>query len=295
MTTTSHRSPAAHEIIDRIAGLDALDAPAQKVAKSVRDVTPAGPVKDALSGTWLGHALHPLLTDVPIGTWTSAVLLDWLGGSRSAAAAERLIGLGLLSAVPAWVTGMQEWADSEYGDDGCAGSERFTPYPTPAPPCCSAPRCCCASAARAGRASSSRWPAPARSGPAASSAGTWPSGRASASTRRPSTEGPENWTPVMLDADLPEGESRYAEVAGVGIMVARHQGSVYALSNRCAHRGGPLDEGELSDGCVTCPWHGSVFRLADGGVERGPSAYPQPAWQVRVQSGVIEIKPPATT
>jgi nitrite reductase/ring-hydroxylating ferredoxin subunit/uncharacterized membrane protein len=295
MTTTSHRSPAAHEIIDRIAGLDALDAPAQKVAKSVRDVTPAGPVKDALSGTWLGHALHPLLTDVPIGTWTSAVLLDWLGGSRSAAAAERLIGLGLLSAVPAWVTGMQEWADSEYGDDGVRRVGAVHAVSN-----ASAAVLFGTSLLLRKRGSRGAGKLVALAGAGALGAGGFLGGHLAFGEglgvdQTTFEEGPENWTPVMLDADLPEGESRYAEVAGVGIMVARHQGSVYALSNRCAHRGGPLDEGELSDGCVTCPWHGSVFRLADGGVERGPSAYPQPAWQVRVQSGVIEIKPPATT
>jgi nitrite reductase/ring-hydroxylating ferredoxin subunit len=104
-------------------------------------------------------------------------------------------------------------------------------------------------------------------------------------------EPPEDWTTALRDDDLPEGESRFAEVGGVGVLVARHQGAVYALSNRCAHRGGPLDEGELHDGCVTCPWHRSVFKLEDGSVVRGPSAYPQPRWETRVRDGVIEIKP----
>ena len=101
---------------------------------------------------------------------------------------------------------------------------------------------------------------------------------------------PDEWTAALRESDLPEGESRYAEVSGVGVMVARHGGEVYALSNRCVHRGGALDEGELADGCVTCPLHGSTFRLADGGLERGPAAYPQPAWEVRVRDGVIELK-----
>src|SRR5919108_30564 len=85
MTTT-----AAHEAVGAIASLEALDEPARKVGKTVRDAVPAGPVKDALSGTWLGHALHPVLTDLPIGAWTSAVLLDWLGGEASRDAADPL-------------------------------------------------------------------------------------------------------------------------------------------------------------------------------------------------------------
>src|SRR5215210_6979403 len=108
MTTT-----AAHEAVEALAALEPLDGPARTVAKRVRDAVPAGPVKDALSGTWLGHALHPLLTDLPIGTWTSAVLLDWLGGDASKDAADRLIALGIAFALPASATGVTEWADSE--------------------------------------------------------------------------------------------------------------------------------------------------------------------------------------
>ena len=105
-------------------------------------------------------------------------------------------------------------------------------------------------------------------------------------------EPPADWTPALREADLPEGEARYAEVGGVGVMIARVDGEVHAIANRCSHRGGPLDEGELSDGCVTCPWHGSRFRLADGSVERGPAAYPQPAWETRISAGVIELRGP---
>ncbi len=65
---------------------------------------------------------------------------------------------------------------------------------------------------------------------------------------------------------------------------------MYALANRCSHRGGPLANGELSDGCVTCPWHGSTFRLADGKVVRGPAASSQPVWEARVTDGKVEVR-----
>src|SRR5215207_9043026 len=113
--TTSVRSPRVHEAVDQLAGLEAVDEPAKAIGKAVRDAVPAGPVKDALSGVWLGHALHPLLTDVPIGAWTSALLLDWIGGRGSERAADRLIGVGLAASVPTFVTGLTEWADSEVG------------------------------------------------------------------------------------------------------------------------------------------------------------------------------------
>src|SRR5215213_7905335 len=90
---TTLRSPAIHDAYDQLAGLEALDEPAKVVGKAVRDTVGPGPVKDALSGVWLGHALHPLLTDLPIGSYTSAVLLDWLGGRDARQAADRRIGL----------------------------------------------------------------------------------------------------------------------------------------------------------------------------------------------------------
>jgi uncharacterized membrane protein len=67
----------------------------------------------ALRGTWLGHALHPLMTDLPIGFWTSAITLDLVGGDDAQTAARRLVGLGVLSAVPTAVTGWAEWAGTE--------------------------------------------------------------------------------------------------------------------------------------------------------------------------------------
>src|SRR6185312_15230147 len=91
--------------------------------------------------------------------------------------------------------------------------------------------------------------------------------------------GPGEWTDVLDEAALPEGELRGVEVNGRGIVLARTAGRVQALADRCAHRGGALHEGELSDGCVVCPLHGSRFSLEDGSVERGPSAYPQPCFE----------------
>jgi nitrite reductase/ring-hydroxylating ferredoxin subunit len=74
------------------------------------------------------------------------------------------------------------------------------------------------------------------------------------------------------------------------VLLARHEGTVYALANRCTHRGGPLHEGDLEDGCVVCPWHDSKFRLKDGSVAQGPATSPQPSFETRVQEGRIEVR-----
>ena len=285
MTTT-----AAHEAVGAIASLEALDEPARKVGKTVRDAVPAGPVKDALSGTWLGHALHPVLTDLPIGAWTSAVLLDWLGGEASRDAADRLVALGIAFSLPAAVTGATEWADAESANDEV---RRVGAVHAAANVGALALFGASLAARRGGSRGAGRLLALAGAGVLGASG--YLGGHLSFADgvgvdETAFEDAPPDWTPALRDSDLPEGESRYAEVGGVGVLVARHEGRVYALSNRCAHRGGPLDEGELSGGCVTCPLHGSTYKLADGSIVRGPTAYPQPVWQVRVQEGVIELR-----
>ena len=293
--TSTRSSPAAHEFFDRVAALEAIDQPAKAIGKSVRDAIPGGPVKDGISGTWLGHTVHPLLTDLPIGTWTSALLLDWLGGKGSERAAERLIAVGLAATVPTVVTGLSEWADSEVGSPPVRrlGLVHAAANST-------ATLLFAASLAARRRRSRGAGRLLGLAGAGALGVGGWLGGHLSYAEgigvdQTAFEEPPESWTVALRDGELPEGESRYAEVGGVGVLVARVDGEVLAISNRCSHRGGPLDEGQLSDGCVTCPWHGSVFRLADGSVERGPAAYRQPAWQVRVREGVIELAGPSDT
>ncbi len=104
-------------VVERVEAASALDAPGETVAKTVRGVLSPGAVKDAISGTWLGHALHPMLTDVVIGSFTSATMLDLFGGKKSAQASERLIAIGIAAYGPTALTGVSDWADSEPGDD----------------------------------------------------------------------------------------------------------------------------------------------------------------------------------
>src|SRR5215207_8666147 len=94
-----------------------LDGIGKAVGKQVRSLVKQ-PLKDALSGTWLGHALHPLLTDVVIGTFLSTTLLDVAGGDEDGTAGARLIGIGMAAYLPTALTGVNDWADTEPVDDG---------------------------------------------------------------------------------------------------------------------------------------------------------------------------------
>jgi uncharacterized membrane protein len=100
-------------LVARLESIEALDVPARLAAKRVRRLIGTGARKDLLSGVWLGHALHPLLSDVPIGTWTSSIILDWTGGKGSRAAADRLVLAGLLAAGVTLASGWSDWADAE--------------------------------------------------------------------------------------------------------------------------------------------------------------------------------------
>ena len=98
-------------LVGRISRNKRLDIVGQTLGGTVSKFVKPGRVKDLLCGTWLGHALHPMLTDVPIGSFTSAMALDLLGGEDAAAGAQTLIGLGVLSALPTALTGLSDLSD----------------------------------------------------------------------------------------------------------------------------------------------------------------------------------------
>ena len=109
------RISALNSLVARLESVRTLDGPAQTAGRMVRGLVPDGAPKDVLSGAWLGHALHPIMTDIPIGTWTSAVLLDWTGGEKSRSAADRLLLTGVFAAGATAATGWSDWADAEQG------------------------------------------------------------------------------------------------------------------------------------------------------------------------------------
>jgi nitrite reductase/ring-hydroxylating ferredoxin subunit/uncharacterized membrane protein len=290
MTNARATRPRLHHLAERIGAVSDLDKPAEAVAKWVRGAIPKGPVKDALSGTPLGHALHPLLTDLPIGTWTSAVLLDLVGGRGARPASRLLIGAGLAASVPAATTGLNDWADTTPASDGVrrigavhavANVTGLTLF--------------AASLAARLRDRHASGVALGLAGAGAMAVGGHLGGhlsfaRAVGVDQTALESPPGDWTEVLDEAALPEGEPRCAQAGGDRIVLVRRGGQVFALADRCAHRGGPLHEGELAGDCIVCPLHGSRFRLDDGSVERGPSAYPQPTYEVRVENGRIAVR-----
>jgi nitrite reductase/ring-hydroxylating ferredoxin subunit/uncharacterized membrane protein len=291
MSTTEARRPRGYEAMEALANVEALDAAGEAISKWVRGAIPHGPVKDAISGSWLGHALHPLLTDVPIGLWTSAVALDWVGGRSSESAADRLVGLGIGATLPAIVSGASDWGDSTVGS---AAVQRIGLVHAVANVTATTLFGASLAARRSGARGRGKLLALAGTGVLSASAylgGHLSFAQGIGVDRTAFDEPGDAWTDVLADAELTEGQPRVADAGGIPVLLVRDGGEVLALSDRCVHRGGPLHEGTVEDGCVTCPWHGSRFQLRDGTLERGPAAYPQPAWEARVQDGRIAVRP----
>ena len=290
MSNARATRPRLHYLAERVGALTALDGPAEAVAKWIRGIVPKGPVKDTLSGTQLGHALHPLLTDLPIGTWTSATLLDVVGGRAARPAAERLIAAGVLAAVPTAASGLNDWADTTPADDGVRRIGAVHAVANVAALGLYAASLAARRSDRHGRGVALGLAGAGALGVGGHLGGHLSYSKAVGVDRTAFEAGPEDWTELYDDAALPEGELRAAKVDGQPVVLVRRNGRVHALGDTCAHRGGTLSEGEIVGDCVECPLHGSRFRLDDGGVERGPSAYPQPVYDARVAGGRIAVR-----
>lgn len=275
--------------VRRLEHADALDRPAGTVVNAINKWLPPGRVKDALSGTDLGHPVHPLLVTVPIGVWVSVGLLDALGGRSARAAARTLVGLGALAAVPATLTGASDWADTLGAERRIGAVHAASNYAAIAAYVASW------TARRRGRH---------RVGIGLSAAGAgllgvggWLGGHLTyaagvgVDTTAFSTL-PSEWTDAAPETALAGGEMGAVMVGTVSVLLVNRADGIVALSNRCTHRGAPLDDGSLDNRCIECPWHGSRFGVGDGQVMRGPATRPQQVYEARVRNGRIQVRQP---
>jgi nitrite reductase/ring-hydroxylating ferredoxin subunit/uncharacterized membrane protein len=272
----------------RLERADALDEPAGKLAKVVGAATRPRVVKNALSGTWLGHRFHPLLVPMPIGFWSGALLFDLVATRRARWAADTLVGAGIVAAVPTAAAGLSDWADAE-PDGRRVGLVHAS---------CNTLALLCYSSSLVARLLGARKAGVGLglAGAVAMSAGGYLGGhlayvQAVGVEKKRFAGGPAEWTSVLDAADLAEGAPRVVRAGDTEVLLYRDGGRLHALWASCTHECGPLAEGHFADGCVTCPWHGSTFRLADGKVVRGPAAASQPVYETRVtDGGKIEVR-----
>lgn len=279
------------DVVLRLGRVERLERVAVPIGKIVKKLLPKGPVKDLLSGTWLGHQLHPMLTDIPIGSFTSTTILDLFGTSRAQPAANVLAALGVASTLPTAAAGLADWSDTD-GPDRNVGVVHAA-----------------ANLVGVGFYTASLFAR--RQGKRGSATGLGLLGMGAMTfggylgghlmlvrglgVNHTFMEDPlTKWTFAVAESEIVEGVPKRVEVDATPIVIARFGNMVDALSNRCTHAGGPLDEGKFHGSgvnkCVTCPWHQSTFRLRDGAVMHGPASVRQPSYESRVRDRTIELR-----
>ena len=273
-----------------------LDNPAESLQKAIAGTFAASGkfgrrAQNALNGVWLGHPLHPVLTDLPIGFWTAALAfdaLDALGGQeRLRSAADAALGAGICTALGAAASGIADWQFTSDESrrvglihallNGSALTLNAVSFIL----------------RRRGRRTAGRGLSLA--GYAIASAAAYLGGHLVYEDRigvdhTAGQTAPADFTPVLPETDLLENQPRRADTPGMPVVLVRHGGQIYALADTCAHLGGPLSEGTLQDDSIVCPWHSSRFTLEEGRTLDGPSAFPQPTLETRVRAGQIEVR-----
>jgi nitrite reductase/ring-hydroxylating ferredoxin subunit/uncharacterized membrane protein len=271
--------------LERAEKLDGLVGLGQRCARLLRP----GRYRDALYGVWLGHPLHPVLAQAPIGLWLSATVLDaWPGpdgGQGGERAARRLVLAGLAAAAPAALAGAVDWSEQHEQQmrvgtvHAMANGAAVGLYAA-------------SLAARTRPASRALRLAGLATAGLAGLLGGHISFRLAAGANQaepvPHLVQP-GWHDLMPAAELTGPGPVKRMVGEVPVVAIREGDTVHVLAERCSHLSGPLAEGELDGGCLTCPWHGSVFRISDGTVVHGPATAPLPVFGVRVTGGMIQV------
>lgn len=266
--------------------LDTTAAVLKQVSEPLVGPNAPKPLKDALYGTWLGHPLHPAVTDVPVGAWTATAVFDVLGYER---AADASLKLGVLGALGSAVTGVAQWYDLQEMKEPRRLGALHASLNT------AALSLYLASWALRGNGSRGAGVATALAGYGIASASAWIGGdlsfRLGIGVSRVAFEEPSRkWRDAAALDDVPEGTLTRVEVNGIPVVLLREGDTIHAASATCTHVGGPLDEGERDGTCVTCPWHGSVFDLRDGQVVHGPATSPLHAFETRVHDGRVQLR-----
>ncbi|HEX7975343.1 MAG TPA: Rieske (2Fe-2S) protein [Anaerolineales bacterium] len=291
-----------HEFMEWIDRQSWLDSAGKSIQQVVSDLYSSGGqvglnIRDFLHGVWIGHPLHSVLTDIPLGAYTVGAVLETLemvtGDEGYGKSADASVLMGVAGAVGSALSGVTDWQHT-------TGSSRRVGLLHGALNTGALALYAASLLSRAGRDRRAGWSL-ALMGYALTLTAAYLGGNLVFDEKIGVNHAPEQdalpkkFTPVLAEADLPENQLRRVLVGEIPLLLVRRGGRIYALSETCAHLGGPLAEGTLKDNgpdgpSVVCPWHASSFALEDGRVLQGPSTFRQPCLEVRVRDGQIEVK-----
>jgi nitrite reductase/ring-hydroxylating ferredoxin subunit/uncharacterized membrane protein len=285
--------PAA--VAERVERAQVLDRPVSALSGLVVRALPPGRRADALHGVPFGQPAHPALVRLPLGCWASAVLLDLRGGLGAERAAATLVAAGVAAAVPAAASGLADWS-ALHSHQQRVGLVHAIAH-------AGATSLFAGSLLARATGRHGRGKLLSAGGLLAATAGAYLGGhlalRLGAGVSHAEPIGhlaALGWHDLCPLAELPEGRPARRQLGYLSVLAVRDGDAVRVLADRCSHLGGPLHQGRVAsvDGVprVTCPWHGSAFRLSDGAVLHGPSTARQPAFDARVTgSGMVQVRP----
>jgi nitrite reductase/ring-hydroxylating ferredoxin subunit/uncharacterized membrane protein len=281
--------------VDRLVDQPWIEDGANAAKESAGKVIDALPrrVRNFLHGVWLGHPFHPVVTDIVVGSYSTLALLDLAeaaGKNQMAPASDLALTTGLSSGMVAAAAGFTDW--HSLGGKAkkvgflhmllnVTGTLLYTGSLI---------------ARKVGNRSLGRILAFAGYGTLFGGAylgGHLVFAKKVGVDHAAGWETTNEFKYVMADADLMPGQLKRIELDGVAVALFRHGRRVVAMSDSCAHRGCPLSERGIIEGdSIRCSCHNSRYRIDDGLVIEGPSAHPQPVYDVRVRGGQIEVRQP---
>ena len=283
------------DIIDEQEWLDKTGAAIQPVILNAFKAAgkTGNDIKNFLHGKWLGHPVHPMVTDVPIGAWTTAAVLDTMelcGSKKYKPGADAAVSVGLVGAAGAALTGLTDWT-------GTTEIERKTGLVHAMLNVAATALYLTSLFLRRRKGSRGAAITLSMVGYGITAASAYLGGnlvyrkQVGVDHTAIPMGYPEDFLAVLPENELGENEMKCVHPGKADILLAKKNNRIFALAHTCSHLGGPLSEGELLDNCqVRCPWHGSVFSLKDGRVIDGPATEPQPKFDVRVKDGQIEVR-----
>lgn len=281
-------------MLDGLENTEIFDGGVEALGQKVRRMIRPGPVKDVLHGVPTGHPLHPLAVQVPIGAWTSAVLLDFVPGADKASRV--LIAAGLVSAGPAVISGLADWLEL-HPQQQRVGLVHAAANTTGTFLFATSLILRSSKHKRAGTiASAAALAIVAAGGTLGGQMAYRQAAGANHAESVPHLVVP-GWHALGELADIAPNKLQRRLVGEVAVVVWRAEnGKVSVLSDECSHLSGPLSDGEVlnlkGDPCVECPWHQSRFSLVTGQVMEGPATSPQAVFETRIMDGVLEVRLP---
>jgi nitrite reductase/ring-hydroxylating ferredoxin subunit len=287
---TWHNDLAAR--LDRLGWLRALSDRLTGMLEPVRERHQGNLVLELMhGGRWIGHPLHPALSDLPVGLWTGVTVLDALDRGpaprRGIDAAGVLSAAGILAAGATAVTGLTDWTVSNDED------RRVGLFHGLLNTAALGLQCASLGARMTGHRGTARTLAAASMTVTAAAGylgGHLVFAKGVMVSRVAWSTGPRRWARALQEADLPDDSPTAVVAEGRQIMLYRAGGTLYAIDDVCSHAGGLLSRCPVADLTATCPLHGSRFALTDGRVIRGPANQPQPVLPTRIRNGWIEVR-----